>query len=264
MGLTIDRQRLYLKKRMNGNKQASIFLMNLCPKVDACSTSCRQAPAGPRFSKHTNDCRLPVLILTVSLLFGCAAVRGPLDTDIISPTESPEAYIAFWSENKRLIDRIYADDYAVYSIIVDTASGSRDILTLIDPEAVKPLIATLVTAGAPPDRVVRRCYRYVVTRFRYLPSPDLWPTVRQTLKQRSGDCKGLSLLLMSMLTAADIDASAEISNGHMWVRVHLNGATTILETDQSPERQRIYQSPGFYDRPLLRVTPKRALRRIRK
>ncbi len=238
--------------------------MNPCQKIDASSTSCRQAPAESPFSRHTNDCRLLVIVLTISLLFGCAAVRKPLDTDIISPTESPEAYIAFWSENKRLIDQIYADGYSVYPISVDTDSGSRDILTLIDPEAVKPLMNTIVAAGAPPDHVVRRCYRYVVTHFRYLPSPDLWPTVRQTLKQRSGDCKGLSLLLMSMLTAADIDASAEISNGHMWIRVDLNGTTTILETDQTPERQVIYHSPGFYDRPLLRVTPNRTLRRIRK
>lgn len=202
--------------------------------------------------------------LTVSLFFGCAAVRKPLDTDIISPTESSEAYIAFWSENKRLIDQIYADDYSVYPIIVDTASGSRDILTLIDPDAVKPLMDKIITPGAPPDHVVHRCYRYVVTHFRYLPSPDLWPTVQQTLKQRSGDCKGLSLLLLSLLTAADIDASAEISNGHMWVRVELDGTATILETDQTPGRQTIYNSPGFYDRPLLRVRPDQTLRRIRK
>jgi transglutaminase-like putative cysteine protease len=191
-------------------------------------------------------------------------VRKPLDTEIISPTESPEAYVAFWSENKRWIDQIFADDYSVYPIIVDTDSGSRDILTLIDPDAAKPLMDAIVTAGAPPDHVVRRCYQYVVTHFRYLAAPDLWPTVQQTLKQRSGDCKGLSLLLMSLLTAADIDASAEISNGHMWVRVDLDGTTTILETDQTPGRQAIYNSPGFYDRPLLRVTTKQTLRRIRK
>ena len=202
----------------------------------------------------------PILLL----LFGCAYTSKPLDTDIISPIESPQAYIVFWSENKRLIDQIYADDYTDYPIIVDTASGSRDILTLIDPKAVMPLMNAIVTAGMPPDHVVRRCYRYVVTHFRYVPSPHLWPTVRQTLEQRSGDCKGLSLLLMSMLMAADIDVRAEISNGHMWVRVALDGKTAILETDQTPERQAIYNSPDFYDRPLLRVTPKQTLRRIRK
>jgi transglutaminase-like putative cysteine protease len=217
------------------------------------------------FFKYTKNWRLIAVIgLTISLFFGCAVVRKPLDTEIISPTESPEAYVAFWTENKRWIDQIYADDYSVYPIIVDTDSGSRDILTLIDPEAAKPLMEAIVTSGAPADHVVRRSYRYVVTHFRYLPSPDLWPTVQQTLKQRSGDCKGLSLLLMSLLTAADIDASAEISNGHMWVRVDLDGTTTILETDKNPERQAIYNSPGFYDRPLLRVTTKQTLRRIRK
>jgi hypothetical protein len=50
----------------------------------------------------------------------------------------------------------------------------------------------------------------------------------------------------------------------MWVRVDLDGTTTILETDQTPGRQAIYNSPGFYDRPLLRVTTKQTLRRIRK
>jgi transglutaminase-like putative cysteine protease len=239
--------------------------MNPWQKINGPLASYRQVPVESLFSKHTISWRLLVVIeMIVSLFFGCAAVRKPLDTEIISPTESPEAYVAFWSENKRWIDQIYADDYSVYPIIVDTASGSRDILTLIDPEAAKPLMDAIVTAGAPPDHVVRRCYRYVVTHFRYLPSPDLWPTVRQTLKQRSGDCKGLSLLLMSLLTAADIDASAEISNGHMWVRVDLDGTTTILETDQTPGRQAIYNSPGFYDRPLLRVTTKQTLRRIRK
>lgn len=200
----------------------------------------------------------------ILLLFGCASTSKPLATDIISPIESPEAYIAFLSENKRWIDQIYADNYADYSIIVDTASGSRDILTLLDPGAAKPLLNAIVTAGMPADRVVRRCYRYVVTHLRYVPSPHLWPTVRQTLEQRAGDCKGLSLLLMSMLMAADIDVRAEISNGHMWVRVALDGKTAILETDQTPERQAIYNSPDFYDRPLLRVTPKQTLRRIRK
>lgn len=239
--------------------------MNPWQNIDEPFSSYRQVPVASPFFQYTrNWCLFVVVGVIFSLFFGCAAVRKPLDTDIISPAESPEAYIAFWSENKRLIDQIYADDYSVYPIIVDTASGSRDILTLIDPDAAKPLMDTIVTAGAPPDHVVRRCYRYVVTHFRYLPSPDLWPTVQQTLKQRSGDCKGLSLLLMSMLTAADIDASAEISNGHMWVRVNLEGTTTILETDQTPARQAIYHSPGFYDRPLLRVTTKQTLRRIRK
>jgi hypothetical protein len=69
---------------------------------------------------------------------------------------------------------------------------------------------------------------------------------------------------MSLLMAADIDVSVEISNGHMWVRVARDGKTAILETDQTPERQAIYNSPGFYDRPLLRVTPEQTLRRIRK
>jgi hypothetical protein len=50
---------------------------------------------------------------------------------------------------------------------------------------------------------------------------------RNILKQRSGGCKGLSLLPMSMLTAADIDESAKISNGHMWICVDLDGTTTI-------------------------------------
>lgn len=211
-----------------------------------------------------NSRRFVLIGPIILLLFGCAYTSKPLDTDIISPMESPEAYIAFWSENKRLINHIYADDYAEYPIIVDTVSGSRDILALLDPGAAKPLLNAIVTAGMPPDHVVRRCHRYVVTHFRYVPSPHLWPTIRQTLEQRSGDCKGLSLLLMSLLMAADIDVSVEISNGHMWVRVARDGKTAILETDQTPERQAIYNSPGFYDRPLLRVTPEQTLRRIRK
>lgn len=234
-------------------------------KVDGPLTSQRQVPARSPFFKITCNCRIFVFAgLIILQLIGCAYVEKPLDTEIVSPTESPEAYIVFWSENKMLIDQIYADDYAAYPIIVDTASGSRDILTLIDPEAVRPLMDTIVVPGAPADHLVRECYRYVVTHFRYLPSPHLWPTIRQTLEQRSGDCKGLSLLLMAMLMAADIDASAEISNGHMWVRVVLDETTIILETDQSQKRQAIYNSPGFYDRPLLRVTPNQTLRRLRK
>lgn len=50
----------------------------------------------------------------ILLLCGCAYTSKPLATDIISPIESPEAYIAFLSENKRLINQIYADDYADY------------------------------------------------------------------------------------------------------------------------------------------------------
>lgn len=207
---------------------------------------------------------LTAIALAVSICLGCGHLKAPSETDIVSPTQSPEAYITFWSENKRYIDMIYDDDYMPYPIIVDTAFGSRDILSLIDPETARPLVIQFMSNGAPPDLVVQRSHRFVLSQFRYVQAPDVWPTIEQTLEQRSGDCKGLSLLLMSMLIAAGIDASAEISNGHMWIRVNLSGTTSILETDQSPERRIIYESPGFYDRPLLKIVPNQTYRRKRK
>lgn len=204
------------------------------------------------------------LAAVVLVICSCGHIKRSGETDILSPVNPLDACVAFWTENKRLIDHIYTTTYAPYPIIVDTASGSRDILTLIDPQSVKSLIETIVTAELPSHQVVRQCHRYVVEQFHYQPSPHIWPTIQQTLAQRTADCKGLSLMLMSMLVAADIEVSAEISNGHMWVRATVDGAPIVLETDQSPQRQSIYTSPGFYDRPLLRITPLQTLRRVKR
>jgi hypothetical protein len=68
--------------------------MNPWQNIDGPLASYRQVPAESLFSKSMKNWRLLVVIeMVVSLFFGCAAVIKPLDTEIISPTESPEAHV---------------------------------------------------------------------------------------------------------------------------------------------------------------------------
>jgi len=91
--------------------------------------------------------------------------------------------------------------------------------------------------------------------------PLKWQSVEETIKTQKGDCKNLSLLLMSYLTTAGYDTYAGISNGHMWVNVNHDNQWQILELDLDPERNTIYRIPGFYENPLYKIYPDRSEKR---
>jgi transglutaminase-like putative cysteine protease len=87
--------------------------------------------------------------------------------------------------------------------------------------------------------------------------------VQETIRTQKGDCKSLSLLLMSLLTAAGLDAYAGISNGHMWVVANENNRWQVWDLDQNPARKKIYAIAGFYDDPLYKIYPDRSEKRKR-
>ena len=99
-------------------------------------------------------------------------------------------------------------------------------------------------------------------RFEYTPEPEAWVPVTETLRAGKGDCKNLSILLVSALTASGVDSYAAVSNGHMWVRAYDGLQWRILETDSDPQRNEIYGIPGFYKDPLYKIYPVRSLKRI--
>jgi hypothetical protein len=93
--------------------------------------------------------------------------------------------------------------------------------------------------------------------------PHRWQSVEETIKTRKGDCKSLSLLLMSLLKSAGYDSYAGIANGHMWVVAYEKNRWKIYELDKNRERNLIYGIPGFYDIPLYKIYPDRSEKRKR-
>ena len=68
---------------------------------------------------------------------------------------------------------------------------------------------------------------------------------------------------MSLLLSEGYITHAGISNGHMWVEVHVNYQWMVIELDQNPQRQKIYRLPGFYDNPLYKIYGDRSEKRKR-
>ena len=210
---------------------------------------------------------ITISLLCLLLLWGCAAVRHEkIPEESIIPEEKwhLESYADFVKENMAQIKRHYSTDYTPYEFIVDTAYGSTIIQNLIDPEPVASINALLRTdvISRNPHKV-RRIYQYILSHYQYVMDPHRWQSVEETLQTRKGDCKSLSLLLMSFLVSAGYDAYAGISNGHMWVVAYENRRWQVLELDQNPTRKKIYAIPGFYDDPLYKIYPDRSEKRRR-
>ena len=51
--------------------------------------------------------------------------------------------------------------------------------------------------------------------------------------------------------------------GILWVKVHENDQWVVLELDLNPQRQKIYQIPGFYENPLYKIYSDRSEKRKR-
>lgn len=206
-------------------------------------------------------------MLSFFLLWGCAAIqRENIPAESIIPEEKwhLESYAAFVKENMTEIRANYSKAYAPYEFIVDTEYGSSVIQDLIDPEPVAGINAVLRTdAISRFPHKVRRIYQYILSHYTYVLDPHRWQSVTETIAARQGDCKSLSLLLMSLLTSAGYDSYAGISNGHMWVVAYENSRWHVLELDQNPARKKIYGIPDFYDYPLYKIYPNRSEKRRR-
>lgn len=173
-------------------------------------------------------------------------------------------YVEFTLENMENLDRIYSEDYQPYPFVVDTESGSTIIQNLIDAELAGRHLNSLGLGMSDNKKRLMGIYNYILKSYTYVAEPGSWVTVEETIRWRKGDCKGLSLLLMSMLLASDYDVRAEISNGHMWVNVNIGEEWHILELDPDSERKQVYRIPGFYENPLYKIYQDRTEKRVPK
>ena len=211
-----------------------------------------------------------VLIIGLLWLFvfpGCAALykkEVPEEPIIPELKWDLDSYAQFVQDNMTEINEGYASEYVQYEFVVDTDYGSTVIQNLIDPEAVSSIIADMekYADSGYPNRL-DTIFQYIIEEYKYILDPHAWQSVEETIRTKKGDCKSLSLLLMSLLLYEGYITHASISNGHMWVKVHANYQWTVLELDQNPQRQKIYRIPGFYDNPLYRIYPDRSEKRKR-
>jgi Transglutaminase-like superfamily len=201
------------------------------------------------------------------LLWGCAAIHRekiPAESIIPELKWSVESYTEFVKENMTEINANYSTDYVPYEFIVDTEYGSTEIHNLLDLHSAKSINTDLMNAENPESlNPLMRIYHHIINHYDYIMDPIKWQPVEETIKTKKGDCKSLSLLLMSCLKAAGYDTYAAISNGHMWVNVKHNDQWQVLELDMDPERTAIYQIPGFYENPLYKIYPNRSEKRKR-
>jgi hypothetical protein len=173
------------------------------------------------------------------LLWGCAAIQRekiPAESIIPELKWNLSSYAEFVKENMAEMNANYSSVYAPYEFIVDTDYGSTVIQNLLDTESATSINAGLVRDANP---------------------------VEETIRTQKGDCKSLSLLLMSCLANAGYNTYAGISNGHMWVNVNHDNQWQVLELDLDPERNTIYRIPGFYENPLYKIYPDRSEKRQR-
>jgi hypothetical protein len=206
-------------------------------------------------------------VLWVFTLSGCAAIpREKISAESMIPELkwNLESYTEFVKENMTEINANYSTVYVPYKFIVDTDYGSTVIQNLLDPESAKAINTGLPNVANPgPSDPLMRIYQHIINHYDYMLDPLKWQSVKETIRTKKGDCKSLSLLLMSCLAAAGYDTYAAISNGHMWVNVNRDNQWQVLELDLDPERNTIYRMPGFYENPLYKIYPDRSEKRKR-
>ena len=206
-------------------------------------------------------------MLWILVLGGCAAIQRekiPAESIVPETKRHLELYADFVKENMAEINAHYSTTYVPCEFIVDMDGGSTAIQDLIDPASVVRINAVLRTdAGSRYPYKARRIYQYILSHYDYVIDPHQWQSVPETIRTQKGDCKSLSLLLMSLLTSAGLDAYAGISNGHMWVVANENNHWQVIDLDQNPARKKIYAIAGFYDNPLYKIYPDRSEKRKR-
>jgi hypothetical protein len=206
-------------------------------------------------------------MLWLFLLSGCAAIQRekiPAERIIPELKWNLASYAEFVKENMAEINANYSTEYTPYDFVVDTDYGSTVIQNLLDPES-----ATAINTGVPivanpqPSEPLMLIFHHIINHYDYILDPGKWQSIEETISAKRGDCKSLSLLLMSCLAAAGYDTYAAISNGHMWVNVNHENQWQVLELDLDPERNTIYRIPGFYENPLYKIYPDRSEKRKR-
>jgi hypothetical protein len=206
-------------------------------------------------------------ILWVFLLSGCAAIqREKIPAEPIFPDLkwNLASYAEFVKENMAEINANYSTVYAPYEFVVDTDCGSTVIQNLLDTESTTAITAGLMSDANPePSDSLMHIYQHIINHYDYILDPGKWQSIEETIRAKKGDCKSLSMLLMSCLAAAGYDTYAAISNGHMWVNVNHENQWQVLELDLDPERNTIYRIPGFYENPLYKIYPDRSEKRKR-
>jgi hypothetical protein len=206
-------------------------------------------------------------MLWVFLLSGCAAIQRekiPEESIIPELKWNLASYAQFVKENMTEINANYSTEYTLYEFVVDTDFGSTVIQNLLDPESATAINAGFMSDANPePSESLMRIYQHIINHYDYILDPGKWQSIEEIIRAKKGDCKSLSLLLMSCLAAAGYDTYAGISNGHMWVNVNNDDQWQVLELDQDPERNTIYRIPGFYENPLYKIYPDRSEKRKR-
>jgi hypothetical protein len=219
---------------------------------------------------HTNFIWLlpPLFFLWLSVFLGCAALlekKAPEDKVLPVEEWNPQNYSKFLQQNMKFINEKYSTDYIPYDFIVDIGTGSTIVQRLIEPELVSPLVDSLrVKDLEDKEQILFIIYDYVLEEYDYKLDAYLWPGIEETVKTKKGDCKGLSLLLMSLLLSAGFDTYVAISNGHMWTNVYHDNEWHVFEVDKSPERSKIYDIPGFYEHPLFKIFKDQTYKRKKK
>lgn len=215
-----------------------------------------------RYIQHNLYAPVALCWLAVAVT-GCAlfAVK-PVSEGILSFRDT-ERYADFVKWNIAALNRRYSRNYVDYDFIVDTEYGSTSIQNLINTQAMTSIIRQLGVEDHEAGSRVAILSDYIRREYAYVDEPQDWATAEETLLRKRGDCKNLSILLLSMLIHADVKAHGAISNGHMWVNAFFNGHWHVIETDPWTDRLPIYQLPGFYEYPLYKVFPHRTVKRER-
>ena len=209
-----------------------------------------------------------LLFLSLWILFltGCAILRGKktFEEELYFKEWDIHNYSLFLQQNMKMVNEIYSTDYEPYDFVVDIDERNVPIQSLVDSELVMPIIADLEVKNSLEKKLIWFIYEYVLEEYDYVMDAYHWPRISETLENKEGDCKGLSLLLMSLLLAAGFDSYVAISNGHMWVNGYDGNQWYLFEVDKDPERKKIYQIPDFYENPLFKVFKNQTYKRKRK
>ena len=222
-----------------------------------------------RFLQISPSARL-LLFMLLSLIFvvicgGCAVIIKEKRPEEIISTILPwdvKNYADFLKQNMKDMNERYSTEYVPYDFVVDTEWGSTRIQNLIEPEIALEIKDRPWSDHMENDYKLYKIFKYVQNNYIFFIEPDKWLTVKETVKSKKGDCKGLSLLLMSLLISTGYEIHAAISNGHMWVNAFYDSSWHVIEIDNDPERNEIYSIPGFYHNPLYKIYPDHTEKRV--
>jgi hypothetical protein len=161
---------------------------------------------------------LTIGILCLFVFSGCTALykkeipEAPIIPELKWDLDSSAEFV---KQNMTEINARYSSNYVTYEFVVDTEYGSTVIQNLIDPGAASAITADSVKHSNPEyqDKLVT-IYQYIIEDHDYILDPHTWQSVAETIRAKKGDCKSLSILLMSLLLSAGYDTYTGIANGH--------------------------------------------------